>query len=464
VAKNGQMKKIVVIGAGSASFGLSTLGAILRKPELKGSELRLIDLNEEGLATITQLAEKANRAWATGFTIKSSTSREVLLKDADFIITAIAVDREKTWDMDRKLGLKYGINHYAENGGPGGFMHSARNAAQFMPIFADIKKLAPNALLLNFTNPVPRISRLAHHYYEIKTVGICHQITFGYMQVGIVLSDILGIDVPENYTFKWLDEFEHNRTYTIGKAAAEKVQIKAAGINHFSWMLSLTDKATGEDLYPLFKKRLKTHNKDFEPFSRALFNTFGLYPITGDNHALEYLPYTHNMHRKTWERYNIQMYPFDTASGLRNGMWDDIHDMISGKKPIGMLKELPSEHAEEIIAGIVSGKKIANDAVNVPNDGYITNLPANSIVEVPGFIDKTGVHGEKIGELPEAVAELCRRDIKIAEMTVDAVYHGDKNLALQVLTLDPMIDDLEVAKNMLVEFLETQKEYLPQFK
>ena len=134
-------KNIVVIGAGSASFGLSTLGAILRTAELEGSELRLIDKSEEGLETIAKLAEKANKEWGTGFTIKSSPNRKELLKDADFIIASIAVDREKTWAMDRELGLKYNINHYAENGGPGGFMHTARNVAQFMPIFSDIKSL-----------------------------------------------------------------------------------------------------------------------------------------------------------------------------------------------------------------------------------------------------------------------------------------------------------------------------------
>ena len=459
-----EKKSIVVIGAGSASFGLSTLGAILQKPELKGSELRLIDVNEDGLNTITKLAEKANEEWDAGFTIKSSTARDELLKGADFIITAIAVDREKTWNMDRELGLKYGINHYAENGGPGGFMHTARNAAQFMPIFEDIKKYAPEALLLNFTNPVPRISRLAHHYYNITTVGICHQITFGYMQVGVILSDILNIEVPENFSFRWLDEFENNRTITIGNQAAEKVQIKAAGINHFSWMLSLTHRETGEDLYPIFKERLKTHFKDFEPYSRALFNVFGLYPITGDNHALEYLPYTHNVNRKTWERYDIQMYPFDTASTMRDDMWQEINDIISGRKSVDVLKELPSEHAEEIISAIISDKNINDDAVNIPNNGYIANLPDDAIVEVPGYINAAGITGESVGTLPEAIAELCRRDIKIAELTVDAVYSGDKELALQVLALDPMIDDLDVAKKMLDEFLDTQAEYLPQFK
>lgn len=456
-------KNIVVIGAGSASFGLSTLGAILRTPELKGSELHLIDKSEEGLETITKLAAKANDEWETGFTIRSSTNRRELLKDADFIITSIAVDREKTWAMDRELGLKYDINHYAENGGPGGFMHTARNAAQFMPIFKDIKEFAPNTLLLNFTNPVPRISRLAHHYYGINTVGICHQITFGYMQIGVILSDVLGIEVPDNFSFRWFDEFENHRTYTIGEQAMNKVQIKAAGINHFTWMLSLTDRQTGEDLYPLFKERLKTHNPEFEPFSRALFNTFHLYPITGDNHLIEYVPYTHNVHRKTWDRYDIQMYPLGEAGELRNNMWDDIHAMVAGEKSIDLLKDLHSEHAEKIIAGIVADKNMKDDAVNIPNQGFIVNLPDDSIVEVPGTIDASGVHGENVGELPEAIAELCRRDIKIAELTVDAVYHGDRDLAQQVLSLDPMIDDLDVAKKMLDEFLENQKEYLPQF-
>lgn len=456
-------KNIVVIGAGSASFGLSTLGAILRTPELKGSELRLIDKSEEGLETITKLAEKANAKWGTGFAIRSSTERRELLKDADFIITSIAVDREKTWAMDRELGLKYDINHYAENGGPGGLMHTARNVAQFMPIFNDIKELAPKALLLNFTNPVPRIGRLAHHHYGITTVGICHQITFGYMQVGVILSDILGIEVPENFSFRWFDEFENHRTYAIGAQASEKVQIKAAGINHFTWMLSLTDKQTGEDLYPLFKDRLKTHNPEFEPYSRALHNTFHLYPITGDNHLIEYLPYTHNVHRKTWERYDIQMYPLVGAGNLRDEMWNDIHAMISGEKSIDFLKDLHSEHAEEIIAGVVADKKMKSDAVNIPNNGYISNLPNDSIVEVPGIVDASGVRGEKVGDLPEPIAELCRRDIKISELTIDAAYNGDRDLAQQVLSLDPMIDDLDVAKNMLNEFLENQKEYLPQF-
>ncbi len=457
------MTKITVIGAGSASFGLSTLGALLQKPELRGSELALVDTHAEGLEMITRLAEKVNREWGSGFTIRSSTRRRDLLEESDFVITAVAVDREKTWSMDRELGKKYGINHYAENGGPGGLMHTARNAAQFMPILEDLQELAPGALLLNFTNPVPRICRLAHHYYGIRTVGICHQITFGYMQVGFVLADVLGLQVPENYSFTWEDEFAHGRTYAVGRAAAEKVRITAAGINHFTWILSLTDRRTGEDLYPLFRERLEKHHPAFEPFSRELWRVFGLYPVSGDNHLVEYLPYTHNMHRETWERYNIQMYPLVLASSVREEMWQRIREMVEGKRPVEELRRLPSERAEEIIAAMAGEGKGYEEAVNIPNNGFIANLPDDSIVEVPAVVDASGIHGERVGELPPAIAELCRREIALAELTTEAVYHGDRELALQALALDPMIDDLGVARKMLEEFLETQREYVPQF-
>ena len=457
------MSRIVVIGAGSASFGLSTLGALLLRPELRGSELCLVDVDAQGLEQITRLAEKANREWGSGFTLHSSTQRREMLPGADFIITAIAVDREKTWSMDRALGLKYGINHYAENGGPGGFMHTARNAAQFMPVLEDIRELAPQALLLNFTNPVPRISRLAHHHYGLRTVGICHQIMFGYMQVGFVMAEELELEVPENYTFTWQDEFDNGRTYAVGRAAAEKMQITAAGINHFTWMLSLTDRRSGEDLYPLFREKLEKYNPAFEPFSRDLYSVFGLYPVNGDNHILEYVPYTPSVCRKTWERYNIQMYPFDTAAALRERMWREIAEMVAGERPLDSLKGLPSERAEAIIAAIVADSHAQEDAVNIPNDGYIDNLPRGSIVEVPAVVDAEGVHGRNVGALPPAVAELCRREITLAELTTEAVFHGDRELALQALALDPMVDDLDVARHLLDDFLKTQKEYVPQF-
>ncbi len=457
------MSKIVVIGAGSASFGLSTLGAMLREPALRGSELCLVDKDAEALEWVTRLAEQANEAWESGFTVSSSTRRREMLGGADFVITALAVDRERMWELDRRIALRHGILHYGENGGPGGFFHTARNAALFMPLLEDIRELAPGALLLNFTNPVPRLSLLATRHYGIRTVGVCHQIIFGYLQVGVVLGDKLGLDVPPHYTFTWEDEFAHGRTYALGGAAARKVKIKAAGINHFTWILSLTDRETGEDLYPLFRERLARHNPSFEPFSRDLWRTFGLYPVSGDNHLIEYLPYTHHLHRGGWERYHIQMYPFHLATQEREKMWQMVRGMVEGKVSLESLKTVPSERAEAIIAAITGNSGACEEAVNVPNKGYIDNLPEGGIVEVPATLDAQGIHGEKVGALPEAIAELCRREMAVASLAVEAAVSGSREIALQALALDPMVDDLEVARSLLREFLEEEKKYIPQF-
>ena len=292
--------KIVVIGAGSASFGLTNLGAILGTPELHGSELCLVDINQQGLQSILKLAKRINTEWGSGFTISGGTERREYLPGADFVVLSIAVDREKCWRLDHEIGIRYGIMHYAENGGPGALMHTARNLAVVMPILRDMEELCPDAWLLNFTNPVPRICIAAARYTKIKAVGICHQIGFGYMMAGNILSRDLGIPVPPDYVFRWDRIFAGADEYgSIKKRAEEKLDILAAGINHFTWMLSIRDQQTGADLYPLLRERIKTHNPAFEPLTKEVFDLFGLFPVPGDCHLVEYLPYTHNMQRDT---------------------------------------------------------------------------------------------------------------------------------------------------------------------
>lgn len=454
--------KIVVIGAGSASFGLKNLGAILRTSELNECELCLVDVNEEGLILTTKLAEKINKEWNSKCIIRSSTNRCELLPDADFVILSVAIDREKCWAIDQSIAKKYGIMHYAENAGPGGMMHTARNIALIMPILRDIERLCPNAWVLNFTNPVPRICIAAARYTNVKMIGICHQMEFGYTIVGNVLAKDLGVDVKNDYLFRWNDaSFE-----TYGKLVMqtqEKVDILAAGINHFTWMLSIKDKESGRDLYPLLRERYLSSFENFEPLTREMFDIFKVCPVPGDCHMVEYLPYTHNMSRNTWDKYDIQMYPFTDAAKDRNKMWQDIEAMVEGKQTLASLWNVHTERAELIIAGILNNKDSYEPAVNISNCGFIENLPYNAIVEVPAKVNAQGVHGEKVGKLPEPIAELCRRQITIAEMVVEASVKGDRDIALQALTLDPIIDDLGVARSLLEDYLKEEREYLPQF-
>ena len=290
--------KIVVIGAGSASFGLANLGAILRTPELKGSELCLIDINEKGLNMITKLAHRVNKEWQADFTIKSSIERRDLLEDADFVIVSIAIDREKCWISDFEIAQTYKIMHYAENGGPGAFMHTARNIAIVMPILKDIEELCPDAWVLNFTNPVPRICIAANRYSNIKTLGICHQINFGYLILANVLAEDYGLKFSQDYLFRWGSDGGEPKAFEYGGRISDKVEILAGGINHFTWI----DHATynGIDLMPIFAEFVeKNYEKGFMPdgdadawkkdhFSSALrvkydlFRKYKLIPAAGD--------------------------------------------------------------------------------------------------------------------------------------------------------------------------------------
>lgn len=455
--------KIVVIGAGSASFGLSVLGKMLLEPGLEGSHLCLVDINAEGLEHITRLAHRLNREWNSGFTIEGFTDRRAALVDADFVILSIAVDREKCWRKDYELGLKYGINHYAENGGPGAFSHTARNLAIVMGILRDIEELAPNAWLLNFTNPVPRICIAAARYTKVRTIGICHQIGFGYMMLGNILQKDFGIAAPPKYRFRWDDPKRGETERHLSESAWEKADILAAGLNHFTWMLQIRDRKTGADLYPLLWERLKTFDPGFEPLTQEMARVFGVFPVSGDCHMCEYLPYSNNPSRGVWERYDIQMYDFDRAEAGRNATWERIEKMASGKGEIDTLREAHTERAEKVISAMVTNRHDYEEALNLPNEGYITNLPEGAIVEVPAVVSACGPRGLGVGSLPEPVAELCRRQITVAELAVKAGVEGDRAAALQCLALDPMVDDPQVAKGLLEDFLKEFQEYLPQF-
>jgi len=454
-------KKIVVVGAGSASFGLSTLAGLMRNGDLHGCELCLVDIDRCGLEAIYSLALRMNREWEAEMTVSATDNRKEAFPGSDYVILSIAVDRENRWRIDHELAKEYGIMHYAENGGPAALFHTARNLAQIMPILKDMDEFCLDAELLNFTNPVPRIALAARRYSSVATVGICHQLSFGYMMAGYVLAKDLNIDAPEDYRFVWTDrssEIERN----IVDQTVKKLDITAAGINHFTWMLSVRTKE-GTDMYPLLKKRFLEAPPDFEPLTQEMIRIFDCVPVPGDCHMCEYLPYTHNMQRNTWSKYNIQMYDLDRGARNRERLWNTILQMGQGAMPIDSLKQAHTERAELIIGAMTTNSHAYEPAANIPNLGYIGNLPADSIVEVPAVVDAGGVHGIGVGNLPEPVAELCRRQITVAELSVKAGVEGDRRAGVEALALDPMIDDPSLATTLFERYLEAHREYLPQF-
>ncbi|MCA2002439.1 MAG: hypothetical protein LDL51_11290 [Chloroflexi bacterium] len=459
------MPKIVVLGAGSASFGENTLAALMRSKRLRGAHLALVDLNAQSLDIVHRLANRLNKDWDSGFTVSAHANHKNALEGADFVVSAIEVGpREELWKSDYEITLKHGVRQpYAENGGPGGFIHAARNVKPLMEILCDMEQACPNAWLVNFTNPMMRICDAVNRRSKIKVVGLCHQIYEGYAMVGVALAKELGIEIPDGLEGMHANPMQYPLQQMVIRQTVPLVDIRAAGTNHFTWIVSIHDRRSGEDLYPLLRKRFFELSETFEPLTRRVFQDFGLFPVPGDTHLCEYLPWMSDPAAKPWEKFNIRLYDWEMMAGLRNFSLDRLNEMANGNMTVECLLETDSEGALEIIENIACAGKRYHLAANLPNSGQISNLPLGAIVETPVMVDGAGIHPIHVGALPEPVAELCRREIVTAQLGVDAAVEGDYQKALQCLLLDPVVRDLDAAKAILDDYLKTYREYLPQF-
>ena len=372
--------------------------------------------------------------------------------------------REGLWQKDFEIPLKYGVRQpYAENGGPGGFAHAARNLGPVMEIVGDMEKICPAAWFINFTNPMIRICDAVHRYSKIKVVGLCHQIYAGYRMVAVALAKEYGIVIPPELTGMHAAVDQAAAHESLKRQILPRVKIRAAGLNHFTWMLALQDSESGEDLYPLFRKRFFELSPKFEPLTRDIFSAFGLFPIPGDTHLCEYLPWLSDFQTRPWDRYDIKLYSWESMASVREFHLDRLNKMAKRKMTVEGLMDSDSEGALEIIENISSAQPHYHLAANLPNRGQISNLPPGAIVETPAVIDRFGIQAVEVGTLPEAIAELCRREITVAQLCVDATLEGNREKALQCLLLDPVMTDISIAKKVLDEYLTSYREYLPQF-
>ncbi|HWE61627.1 MAG TPA: hypothetical protein VHB98_07950, partial [Chloroflexota bacterium] len=415
----------MIIGAGSASFGLNALATLLREPVLHGSTLALVDRNAEGLRLVHRLAERMNREWETGLEIVSTTDRRTVLDGADFVVCSIEVGpREELWRRDWEITLRHGLRQpYAENGGPGGFAHAARNIPPILDIARDMERLCPRALFVNLSNPLPRLCRAVARYSTIRPIGLCHQVEHGYAMAGYLLADRLDLAVPEELT---TIEDVQDRAYKdaflrLSRQAEQAIDIKAAGLNHFTWMLDVRDRRTGEDLYPELRTRFLDGPSAFEPLSRDMLRLTGLVPVPGDSHLCEYLSYTHNPVTRPWERYDLRLYHWEYGARRRDELWEQIMRMGEPDGPSPeRLRGVHSEGIFEVIHGVAGDANIYRDAINVPNEGAIAGLPAHAIVETPGILSGAGALPLRVGAQPPEVAEHCRRETEREELVVEA--------------------------------------------
>ena len=423
-------QKIVLMGAASASFGLRSLIDAFRCPQLKGSTLTLVDMDEARLEVMARLARRMNEEIGAGFTIEHTVHRREALPDAQFVVLSIAVKRNELWKLDFEIPLKYGIKQVlGENGGPGGLLYAMRNIPIILEICRDMETLCPDGLLLNFTNPESRICLAVSQHTRVRSVGLCHGI------VGQLANLARVLEIP-----------------------ADDIDARAAGLNHFTWIMALRRKHTDEDLYPALRRKLSDYDPAFQPLCRELFDAFGRYPSPSDDHVGEYLSYA-------WEKCGLKGYHFEAADQAKASQWRRIEAMASGEAPLGDLLARPSgEIAFDIIADILDDRREVRLAVNVPNEGLIPNLPREAVIEVPAVVDRDGVHGMEMGELPKGIAAMCTTQFAVQQLVVEAAVTGSRETALQALLIDPVVHSAEAARKTLDALLEIHAPYLPQFR
>ena len=444
--------KIVFIGAGSISFGSSQIQDFVLEPALRGSTVVLVDTNAKALDLMTRFARRLNQALDAGLSIEATTDRRQALPEADFVITSVAVDRMVTWKKDFEIPLKHGVQHVlGENGGPGGLSHTLRNVPLLLGIARDMEALCPAALFLNFTNPESRICLALDRYTDIAYAGLCHGLCMGLEMI----SDITGIEVAD-------------------------LQGKAAGLNHFCWFLDIRRQSTGEDLYPLLRERESHYepsglHQESHILCRRLFRAFGLFPYAGDDHTGEYLPYAHEFcgtDGPPWERWDSEFSRFarrirEIADGTRPApeVWDHAPTPEDcTPENVDHLGLFPSgEYAVSIITGMADNRDNYIPALNIRNDGCIENLPDWAVVEVPGIASADGLRGLHMGVLPDACVAPLLTQVYVQSLAVDAAVKGSRELALQALLVDPVIQSWEAAEKILDELLEVHARYLPQF-
>jgi alpha-galactosidase/6-phospho-beta-glucosidase family protein len=416
--------KIAFIGASSASFGLSMLRDVFSSNELRGSTLTLVGRHLETLDKMAALARLLNDKAGAGLIIERTTDRRAALDGAGFIVNAAAIDRNRLWKLDFEIPRKYGIRHtLGENGGPGGLFFTLRTLPLIFDFVREINELCPKALFINFSNPESRIILALGKYSRIPALGLCHGVFMGQGAVARIL------DLP-----------------------VDEVDVWGAGINHFQCLLQVRHKRTGEDLYPLLREREQTFDPAFSPLTRRLFRAFGYWMTCSDDHLGEYLSYG-------WEA-GEHGYDFETDEVMRAWFSKTIDEVVAGA-PIPADWLTPSgERGAAAIGGILHNRRRVLESGIVPNRGAIPNLPYDAAVEVPVMVDAAGVHPVSLGPLPDPIAKLLLTPVSVQELAVEAAIRASKEIALQALLIDPVVNSVHAAVSLLDELWEVNRPYI----
>lgn len=431
------MPKITFIGAGSTVFAKNLLGDILSFPELSHSEIYLHDIDEERLSSSSIVAQRVVEATQATATIKSTTDRREALDGADYVITMIQVGGYKpSTVVDFEIPKKYGLRQtIADTLGIGGIMRGLRTIPVMLDICRDMEELCPNALLLNYVNPMAMLCWAIDRASSIKTVGLCHSVP----HTAYELSLDLGIPVEEiNYT--------------------------VAGINHMAFYMKF--ERDGQDLYPEIQRVVDEGRiPDTNRVRYEVFQKFGYFVTESSEHFSEYVPWFIKRDRPDLiQQYNIPLDEYIRRCEEQIKGWNEQRVALEGGAPLEIKRSV--EYGSGIIHSMETGiPRVVYG--NVGNHGLIDNLPQGCCVEVPCVVDKNGLQPVKVGALPPQLAALMRTNVNVQELTVEAALTGRRDHIYHAALLDPHTSaelDMNQIVSLVDDLIEAHGDWLPQYR
>lgn len=440
------MIKITFMGAGSTVFARNVLGDCMCTPVLRDAEIALYDIDakrlEDSKLILNALNKNTNESRARIRTYLGIEQRKEALKDATFVVNAIQVGfYDPCTIIDFEIPKKYGLRQtIADTLGIGGIMRGLRTIPVLEDFATDMEEVCPNALFLNYTNPMSILTGYIQRYTKIQTLGLCHS-------VQICSSDLLkGLGMEDKL---------------------EGCVDLIAGINHMAWLLKIQDK-DGNDLYPEIKMRALKKNaeqKHHDMVRYEYIKHLGYYCTESSEHNAEYNPFFIKSHQPDLiDKFNIPLdeYPRRCINQIKG--WNKEKETILQEGKITHKRS--HEYASYIMEAIITNKPIKIGG-NVLNKGFIPNLPPNACVEVPCLVDSNGIQPCYVGELPVQLAGMNMTNINPQLMTIEAARTRKKEDIYRAAMLDPHTAaelNLDQIVAMCDELIEAHGEYMKSYK
>ena len=437
--------KVAFIGAGGVGFTRTLLTDLLCVPEFHDMDVSFTDVSQHNLDMVTALCQRDIESNGLDIKIKATTNRREALKDARYVINAVRIGGLEAFATDIEIPLRYGIDQcVGDTLCAGGIMYGQRGIAAMLDFCKDIREVAaPGCIMLNYANPNAMVTWACNKYGKVKTIGLCHGVQGGHNQI----AKALGFEKDE-------------------------VDIICAGINHQTWYISV--KHQGEDLTGKILEAYENNEKliETEKVRIDMLRRFGYYSTESNGHLSEYVPWYRKrldeikdwISLDTWIKGETGGY-LRVCTESRNWFETDFPNWMKEEPKKYVAETRSQEHGSYIIEGLETGR-VYRGHFNVMNDGCITNLPDECVVEVPGYVDYNGISIPKVGDLPLGCAAICSASVWVQKLAVEAAVAGDDQLLRQAMMMDPLVGAVcnppEIWQ-LVDEMLVAQAKWLPQY-